>query len=279
VEPRDGAGEGPLDFGSGAGEAEPPERAEPRAGDGPPPERWAHREDPDLARVTGGRAAPPGGGPARMAPGASRYGWFVGIVAVLALGYVTINTLRSNGPGSRGVAVGRPAPPFAAPLATSDLQGDVNFATGRGGGDAGSVPACSVHGPRVLNLCDLYARRPVVLAFFAAPGKACVRELDVLDRVGAAHPDVAFAAVALGARERSGERDRVRRLVRAHRWRLPVAYDADGVLANLYGVAVCPQISYLRRGGRVAGTSLGELGAAGVTARVVALERHEALPG
>jgi ribosomal protein L13E len=44
-------------------------------------------------------------------------------------------------------------------------------------------------------------------------------------------------------------------------------------------VAVCPQISYLRRGGRVAGTSLGELGAAGVTARVAALERHEALPG
>ena len=131
----------------------------------------------------------------------------------------------------------------------------------------------------MLNLCELYARRPVVLAFFASPGKACVRELDVLDRVRADHPGVAFAAVALGALERSGERDRVRGLVRTRGWRLPVAYDADSVLANLYGVAVCPQISYPRRGGRVAGTSFGELDVAGVTARVDALERREALPG
>jgi hypothetical protein len=269
---RDPGDEGPLGFDPAPDEQDGPDAAQ---------ERWAHREDPDLARI---RSEPAprgggGGGPARMAPGASRYGWFLGVVLVLGLGYVTLNTVRTNGPGSRGVATGKPAPPFAAPLALSDLQGDVNFATGKGGGDAGKVPACSVRGPRVLNLCDLYARRPVVLAFFASPGAACVRELDVLDRVRAAHPGVAFAAVALGARERSGERERVRRLIRTRGWRLPVAYDADAVLANLYGVAVCPQISYLHRGGRIAGTTFGELDGPGVTARVAALERGAALPG
>jgi len=37
----------------------------------------------------------------------------------------------------------------------------------------------------------------------------------------------------------------------------PVGWDRDGVLANLYCVAVCPHITYARWPGRVHGTSLG----------------------
>jgi hypothetical protein len=203
-----------------------------------------------------------------MPANASRYTWFVGVVAVLLIAYVTVNTISSNGPGSRGLDVGSTVPPFAAPLALSDLDGDVNVARKADSGDAGKVPACSVHGPDVLNVCSLYARRPLVLAFFATRGKQCTRELDTLERVRARHPEVAFAAVAI-----RGGRDDVRNLIRGHGWDFPVGYDRDGILANIYGVAVCPQITYVRRGGTVVATGLGEATERELERRIRALER------
>ncbi len=233
--------------------------------------RLARRQDPDLVaqgrRATGEPQQQPR---ARLPAGASRYGWFVGVVGVLLIVVVTLNTFRSSssGPGSRGVARGAAAPPFAAPLAVGALEGDVNVAVRRGQGAAGAVPACSLRRDDVLNVCALWERKPVVLAFFATRGADCVRQLDALDRVAARHPDVSFAAISI-----RGDRDDLRRTIRRRRWRFPVGYDADGVLANLYGVAVCPQITFVRRGGRVADTSLGELSERDLEARVVRLAR------
>jgi hypothetical protein len=67
----------------------------------------------------------------------------------------------------------------------------------------------------------------------------------------------------------------VRNLIRRHGWRLPVGYDSDGILANLYGVAVCPQLTYVRRGGTVAWTGLGEATEQELEQRVRALERTD----
>ncbi|MDQ3677265.1 MAG: hypothetical protein M3401_10760 [Actinomycetota bacterium] len=47
--------------------------------------------------------------------------------------------------------------------------------------------------------------------------------------------------------------------MRRHRWDFDVGWDRDGVLANLYGVAVCPHIVYVRWPGRVHSTSLGDV--------------------
>ena len=44
------------------------------------------------------------------------------------------------------------------------------------------------------------------------------------------------------------------RAVRERGWSIPVGYDHDGAVANLYGVAVCPTMTFARRGGEVAGT-------------------------
>ena len=71
------------------------------------------------------------------------------------------------------------------------------------------------------------------------------------------------AAVAL-----RGDRGELAGVVRGHGWDFPVAYDRDAVLGNLYGVAVCPQITFLLPGGRVQGTTVGELDAAKLTARL-----------
>jgi hypothetical protein len=181
---------------------------------------------------------------------------------------VSLNGARSHGPGSQGVRAGAPMPPFAAPLALGSVTGDVNVARRRGQGAAGARPACEVRGPGILNVCELWERGPVVLAFLATRGARCTGELDALERERARHPGVQFAAVAI-----RGDRAELRALVRRHGWRFPVAWDRDGILANLYGVAVCPQLTYALPGGRVTATTIGELGRAGLDRRVAALER------
>jgi hypothetical protein len=190
---------------------------------------------------------PPPAAPA----GRSTAAWIVGVAVLLALTYITLNTLRTDAPGSRGVPAGDPLPPFAAPLALSDLEGDANIATKADSGDEGSRPACEVRGPDILNSCELAERGPVVLAFAATRSETCDRQVDALDRARERYPDVSFAAVAI-----RGDRDELRKLIRRRGWGLPVAYDHDGAVANAYAVAICPTVTFAYRGGKVEGTAL-----------------------
>lgn len=178
--------------------------------------------------------------------------WIVVLIAFGVLVYITVNTVRTNGPGSTGLPAGTQLPPFAAPLARSDLIGDANIATRRGQGDAGARPACSVTDPRALTVCEL-ERRPLVLAFLTASADRCIKQLDTLQAVAPRFPQVDFAAVAI-----RGDREDLRELVREHRWTFPVAQDRDGAVANIYGVAVCPTVVFAKRGGRVLRTTLGD---------------------
>jgi hypothetical protein len=187
-------------------------------------------------------------------PGMSRYTWFLGVVGVLLIAVVTLNSIRSGGGGSSGLVAGDRLPPFATPLAVSELDGDANVARKPGQGEAGVRPACDVRGPEILNACQLWERGPVVLAFFATRGGRCIEQLDAIERVRGRFPGVQFAAVAI-----RGDRDEIRRLVRGHRWGFPVGIDRDGALANVYHVAVCPQVTFARRGGKVVDTTFGQL--------------------
>jgi hypothetical protein len=182
-------------------------------------------------------------------------GWLVGVVAVAVLGYITLNSLRTEGVGSQGLERGAELPPFAVPLAASTKEGDANVFPGPGRGPDGEPPACSVRGPEVLNVCELSAPGPLVLAFVVTRSGDCARQVDVLDRVAARVRGVGFAAVAV--RE---DRDRLRRLIRARGWRVPVGYDRDGAVGNLYGLGVvCPLLTFAGRDRRVAGTEVGFL--------------------
>jgi hypothetical protein len=197
-----------------------------------------------------------------------RYGWFLALVAAALIVYVSLNTLRSDHVGSAGLKVGSRMPPFAAPLALGGVQGDVNVARKAGQGSAGNRPACTVRGPGILNSCQLAERGPFVIAFMATRGAQCTRELDALQRVLPRHPDLQVAAISI-----RGNRDDLRVLVRRHGWRFPVAWDHDGILANLFGVAVCPQLTYALPGGAVQSTSVGVLGERALDARLTGLER------
>ena len=192
--------------------------------------------------------------PPRPTAGTSRYGWFVGVVIVLLLASITINTLRNRSDqGSTGITPGHKLAPFATPLATSTLEGDANVATRKTKGtNAGKRYACDVRGPEILNICELAERGPVVLGFLATRSGRCVDELDVFERLRRDYPKVEFAAVSI-----KGDRNDLRRTIRSHGWRFPVGYDRDGVLANLYHVAVCPQVTLAAKGGRVRKTLIG----------------------
>jgi len=179
------------------------------------------------------------------------------VLALAAIAYITLNTLGTDAPGSRGVPKGEKLPPFAVPLAGSKLEGDAQVDPKK---------ACGVRGSDILNSCQLAERGPVVLAFFATRSERCEQQVDVLERVRRRYPDVGFAAVSV-----RGKRADVRRVVRERKWGMPVGYDHDGAVSNAYAVAICPTITFARRGGKVDSTSLSLLKEAALTKRIEAL--------
>lgn len=199
---------------------------------------------------------------------------WIAIAAGLAiLVYITWNTLSTPATSSTGLPAGTHLPPFAAPLVTSDLEGDANVARHAHQGAAGVKPACAVTDPRALNSCMLVRRGPVALAFFTDGSGRCTQPLDAMRQLAPRHPDVGFAAVAI-----RGDRDHIRRTVEQHGWDFPVAQDRDGAVANIYGIAVCPSVVLVYRGGVVMRTALGseETTAAALERAVRRLERGRA---
>ena len=196
-------------------------------------------------------------GPPRPPSGSSRYTWIVGVAALLALAYITLNTLGTDAPGSRGVPKGEKLPPFAVPLALSNLEGDAQVDPAK---------ACKVRGPRVLNSCQLAERGPVAIAFFATKSDRCGQQVDVIERVRRRFPQVGFAAVSV-----RGDRGEVRRQARRRGWGMPVGYDHDGAVSNAYAVAICPTITFAGSNGKVASTSFSLLGEQALVKRLEAL--------
>ncbi len=180
-----------------------------------------------------------------------RYGRYVGLLALAILVLITVNTIVTKPNGAKGIEPGHAIPPFAAPLASGTLKGDVNVATRAGEGTAGRIPACEVREPGALNVCELYRGRPLVLALFVEDG-SCPDVLSQMQALASAFPAVSFAAVAI-----KGERKPLLALMRKRGLRsVQVAFDSDGILAGLYKVASCPQVSFVLPGGVVQSPAL-----------------------
>jgi hypothetical protein len=196
----------------------------------------------------------------RVNPG---YGRYVAVVGLVLLGLITLNTLLTHPRGASGIAPGEALPPFAVPLAAGSLEGDADIAKHADEGSSGRVPACAERGPRILNVCELYERGPLVLALFVNGG-SCAAVLEELQSVAPSFPGVRFAAVAI-----RGSRSALRRLVVARQLTLPVGFDRDGALAVLYKVSTCPQLTFAYPGGAAQGrTLLGNPSPAALRARV-----------
>jgi len=211
----------------------------------------------------------PGPGPGPGFPPAPRFTWLLGVVCVLGLAYVVSTTVRSDAPGAGGVAVGRPLPPFAAPLASSTRRCDDELCDANVSLDADEDvrrAACDVRLPDVLNVCALADRGPVALAFVAGRSERCQDQVDVMERLRPRFPAVQFAAVFV-----RGERAALREAVRERGWTLPVGHDGSGAVSDVYAVAACPTITFARRGGRIESTSLAFLGERALAARLRAV--------
>ena len=197
------------------------------------------------ARSGAGAPERPGGGIA-----GTRYGRYMGALAALALAGILIGSLLRSPQGLAGIPPGSQIPPFAAPLATGTLAGDVNVATRPHEGQAGNRPACAVRGTQILNVCQLYERSPLVLALFVDAG-SCPDVLRDMQALAPAFPRVRFAAVAI-----KGGSAGVRGLVAAEGLSFPVGIDRDGILVGLYRLSTCPQVSFVYPGGTVQSAAL-----------------------
>ncbi|MCW3063817.1 MAG: hypothetical protein JWN32_989 [Solirubrobacterales bacterium] len=182
--------------------------------------------------------------PAGQASG--RYVWFVGLLALVIVVYITVNTFLNGGHGGQGLQAGDTLPPFAAPLATSNFPDGADADTG-----GSKVPPCRFTRPGALNICA-ERRRPLVLAFMVVGNGDCTKQLDTMQQVSKRFPNVNFAAIAVKA-----SRSDIAPVVRKHGWTFPVAYDNDGAVVNLYRLGVCPAVTFSYAGGTVMRTSLG----------------------
>jgi hypothetical protein len=220
-----------------------------------PAERLAELDEIDLAQE---REAKPAGPPPRPA---GRYMWVVGVAFVIVVIVAGVNALRHSGGSLRGPAVGRTLPQFAAPLATSSLDGDANVKqTRKQSSQLGAEPACQVRVAGSITSCAL-SRKPLVLSVIVPGAKKCEGQLDVFQRMAASHPRAQFAAVVSG-----GKHKKVAALTRRHGWTFPVAVDRDLSVFNLYRVAVCPTTVFAFPGGKVQSTSIKPLSEAQVAA-------------
>lgn len=194
-----------------------------------------------------------------------RYRWMIGIFGLCLVAALSIYEFATHGVGTTGVPPGHQLHYFAAPLATTNLVGDPNL-----------DPPCTQarHDPRALNVCLEVKRAPLVLAFFVTGSDQCVRSVNALQALSHSRAfrrgTVRFAAVAVQA-----SRAETAALVRSHHWKIPVAYDRDGAVGSLYGVAVCPMLELASRGGTVRDRLIGDQWqtAAALAPRIRALVR------
>lgn len=169
----------------------------------------------------------------------------IGIAVIIsALLFIT-----HGGVGGVGISPGQKLHWFVAPLSS--------YSFGKHD-DANLAPRCdpAQPNPRALNLCPwLATKKPIVLAFLVTGDSDCTREIDTVQAVSTrfSPAKVQFAAVAVRAGQASAAA-----LVRSHRWTIPVAYDPDGAVGQIYGVEVCPLVELAYRGGVVAYRLVGD---------------------
>jgi hypothetical protein len=203
-----------------------------------------------------------------------RYSLLVGLLFLAVIVVATLNTIEGGG-GGQTLGLDRfparwPLPEFAVPAGASQLEGDANVAQDDCEtseipcpDDARRTPGCQIHTRGALRVCDLFGR-PLVISFWFSKGDGCAEQQDVVQGVyGRYRGRVGF--LSLDIRD---DRDDLREMIRQHGWTMPVGFDRDGAVGSLYGVGGCPTFAYVYPGGTLQSASIGDLTAAGLSARV-----------
>ena len=208
----------------------------------------------------------------RPRPG-RRYSQGVGLVFLVLVGFIVLNSVQNRDSAVLGIRDEEhdlPLAQFAVPLATGALEGDANVAQDDCETDQNPCPAakrrkpaCRVQLPGSVAVCDLFDR-PLLLSFWFTRGGDCEVQQDVVDRVASRYRG-RVNALSIDIRD---PKDRVRRIVRERRWRMPVGVDRDGAVSELYLVGGCPTIAYAYPGGILMSASVGRLDDSELSAKV-----------
>jgi thiol-disulfide isomerase/thioredoxin len=188
-----------------------------------------------------------------------RYSTFVGIAFLILIVVATLNTIRTQSGGTLGVTHGdrgMPLSEFAVPsaLPPGPLDRDANIAQDDCSTSQNPCPegarrpsACEIPRRGALRVCDLF-NRPLVLSFWFTRGADCLPVQDALDEIAPRYRGrVNFLTIDI----RDDPAD-VRNIASKHGWSIPVGYDRDGAVSDLYRVGVCPTVAFAYPGGILA---------------------------
>jgi hypothetical protein len=185
-------------------------------------------------------------------PGA-RYSTFVGIAFLALVAIAALNGLSTDEGSVLGVEAveGRPLAEFAVPAIPGPLDGDANIAqddcetaVNPCPEDDRRTPACEVDLEGAIRVCDLFDR-PLVISFWFTRGAECLGAQDVFDEVARSYRGrVNF--LSLNVRD---DREKVESTIAERGWTVPVGWDRDGAVSNIYRVAVCPTVAFAYPGG------------------------------
>ncbi|MBA2240780.1 MAG: hypothetical protein H0W09_05990 [Solirubrobacterales bacterium] len=214
----------------------------------------------------------------------ARYSLLVGVAFVALAAIAAYNALSGEEAGVLGTVStegGGPMPEFAVPTLLGSQEGDANIfqddcesSQTPCPADSRRTPACEVELEQVIRVCDFFDR-PLVISFWFAQGGQCLPSQDVVDRVAASFGDeVGFLSIDI-----RDDREDAAKVVAERGWEIPVGWDADGAVSNLYRVGGCPTVAFAYPGGILAGASISEqeVSAQGLTAAVEQLVRDSKL--
>jgi len=200
----------------------------------------------------GGERFEPPRSPSPFRPGA-RYSLFVGLAFVGVIVVAAINGTRTDEGTLLGTedVRGRPLPEFAVPDIEGPLDLDANIAQDDCETSENPcppedrrTPACEIEPEGAIRVCDLFDK-PVVVSFWFTSPRACIDTQDaVYELAGRYRGRVNFVSIAI-----RGSRGEVERIAAERDWGVPVGWDRDGAVSNVYRVGVCPTVAIARAGG------------------------------
>jgi thiol-disulfide isomerase/thioredoxin len=188
-----------------------------------------------------------------------RYSALVGLAFLVLVTIATVNTLRTPGGGILGISAGErgiPLAEFAVPnaLPPGPLDKDANIAQDDCSTsenpcpeDASRPSACQIRIKGAIRVCDLF-NRPLVLSFWFTRGANCLPTQDILNRLSERYRGrVNFLSIDV-----RDDPAAVRKIATDHHWTMPVGYDRDGAVSDLYRVGGCPTVAFAYPGGILA---------------------------
>jgi hypothetical protein len=202
-----------------------------------------------------------------------RYSITVGLIFLALVVFVFLHGVGGSDQGTLGLdktAARWPLPEFAVPVASGRLEGDANIA--QDDCETSAIPcppdarrpsACHIPTSEAIRICDLFDR-PLVISFWFTKGGDCADRQDVVERAYRRYRSrVNF--LSLDVRD---NRDTVRELIRSHGWKMPIGYDRDGAVADLYRVGGCPTVAYVYPGGTLQSAAIGDFTVSQLDARI-----------